>query len=498
MDLKRSIFDRSHDVKLSCDMGQLIPMFIDDVLPGDVYRVKTDSLLRLAPMLAPMMHKVNLYTHYFFVPNRLLWTNWEKFITGGEDGDDTTVAPYIDSPAQGGWSISSLADYFNIPPELPSIRVSALPFRAYGLIYNEWYRNQNLIDKVTVSTADGADITTNTDLLYRCWEKDYFTQCLPWTQRGDEVEINLGGTSDVSLKGTAPYTEQKGLNRTTGAAMNAAAFMTSAAGIVEDAVGTDMVLDPNGSLEVDLSEANPIGINTLRLAFQLQKWAEKQARGGARYIETILSHFGIRSPDARLQRPEFLGGGKASVIVSEVLQTSETDTTPQGNMAGHGFSAAGGHGFSKAFTEHGWIIGLLSIMPRTGYSQGIPRMYSRDDRFDYGWPALAHIGEQAVLNKEIYRNQGSPDGVFGYTPRYEEYRKKPSSIHGTFRDSMNYWHMAREFSGAPALDDTFVTADPTKRIFAAEDEAGCWVQMAHQVECARLLPKKGIPGYIDH
>ena len=491
----RSVFDLTHEVKFSCEMGKLVPIMLEEVVPGDTFKVKTDMMVRLAAMLAPMMHRVNVFTHFFFVPHRLLQTNWEPMITGGEDGEDATVMPTVSSGA-GGWAVGSLADYFGLPTGVANLSVLAYPFRAYNLIYNEWYRDQNLQSKVAVSLGDGADSTTSQTLLTRNWEKDYFTSALPWPQRGPSVSIPLGTSAPVIANdvadGNNKYLSIKDPNGTE------CALQTAAGYLLYNTVALNQT--PHTNMHADLSTATAATINDLRQGFQVQRWMEKAARGGSRLVETIFSHFGVRTSDARLQRPEFLGGGRSPIVVSEVLQTSATDAavTPQGNMAGHAFSAQRSHEFTKSFEEHGYIIGIMSIMPRTAYQQGVPRMWTRTSRLEFYWPEFAHLGEQAILNKEIYAGAASPTGVFGYAPRYDEYRSRFSRVAGQFRSTLNYWHMGRVFSSEPALNSAFVTSDPTKRICAVTEGDNCFVQLVNSVQAIRPIPSAGIPGRIDH
>lgn len=497
---RRSVFDLSHERKLSCDMGELIPIMCEEILPGDSFKTKTNMLIRLSPMLAPVMHRINVFTHFFFVPTRLLQSNWESFITGGAAGTDATAIPTISSGGSG-QGIGTLWDYFGLPTGAANQTVLAYPFRAYAMIYNEWYRDQNLQNKVAVSLGDGADSTTSMALLMRNWEKDYFTSALPWPQRGSAVSLPLGTSAPVERVSNAAAWELKIAGSNTDPANPIALGGHGVPSKLWDTSSTDLSFDPKSGLTANLSSATAATINDLRQAFQLQKWMERNARGGVRYVESILSHFGVRSSDARLQRPEFLGGGRSPVVVSEVVQTSGTGvsgSTVQGTLVGHGYSAQQSHEFSKSFEEHGYVLGIMSVMPRTAYSQGIPRMWNRSSRLDFFWPSFAHLGEQAILNKELYWAAASPAGVFGYAPRYEEYRQRESSVHGDFRDSLSYWHMGRIFGSEPALNSAFVTSDPTGRVFAAPSADNLWVQVLNEIQAIRPLPKKGIPGFLDH
>ena len=503
----RNLFDLSHEKKLTCSMGYLVPIMCEEILPGDKFKVNTDILVRLAPMLAPIMQNINVYTHYFFVPNRLLWDKWEDFITGGADGSDASVPPTIEITNA---TTSSLADYLGIPTGITNaLAVSALPFRAYNLVYNEWYRDENLQEPVTISLASGADTTTNTTLLRRCWQRDYFTNALPFQQRGDAVRLPLGNsaplktynvleTGEVGAR-SGNFVVQGGDNVLGLASKSSSSF--DPADNFNEATPAYTNFGGHYWLGADLSDATAATINDIRQAFQVQRWLEKNARAGARYVETILSHFNVRSSDARLQRPEYLGGGKSPIMISEVLQSSADDNqpTPLATMAGHGVSAQRSHQFKKFFEEHGFVIGLLSIMPRSGYFQGLARMWNRATRYDYYWPVFSHLGEDAVYNRELFA-QGTDDdsGVFGFQPRYQEYRRRYGTVHGDFRSSLKFWHLAREFESLPQLNAEFIECNPDTRIFAVQEGDHFWVELRNNISALRPIPVHGTPGFIDH
>lgn len=506
---KRNVFDLSHEVKLSCNFGQLVPFMCQEVVPGDTFKNQTELLIRVAPMIAPLMHRVNVYTHFFFVPNRLIWDDWEEFITGGNDGDSAPVypmTPLVSSVDKEG----SLADYLGYPtPTSLSYFASALPFRAYNLIWNEYYRDQNLQVESEFSHASGQDTKTSHELKYRCYEKDYFTSALPWTQRGGDVVLPMGSEANVVYDNPDGLLQRLVLDDGTPVPDDGLMEVThpNMAYMNGSAKTTEVNLDPNGTLKADLEGATTVTINELRRATRLQAWLERNAIGGARYIEQIFAHFGVKSSDSRLQRPEFLGGGKQPVMISEVLQTSQSttgqDASPLAQMAGHGIAVGQSNTFKKFFEEHGWVIGILSIMPRTGYQQGLPRQFTKADKFDYFWPEFAHLGEQPVFNYELYGAKGAFNSpamqeVFGYQSRYAEYKFIPNSSHGQFKTTLNYWHLDRIFAAQPTLSSDFVTCDPAKqdmnRIFAVEDvNDHFYVQLYNKLTALRPMPKFSTP-----
>lgn len=487
---KSNLFDLSHEKKLSLDMGNIYPMFMEEVLPGDRFKVSSEILIRMAPMLAPIMHRVNVYTHYFFVPYRLLWSEWEDFITGGPDGQLAPTFPYI--PYNDGsspyFAKGMLSDYLGIPPVpagmVGTININLLPFRAYNMIWNEYYRDQNLTDKVPIRTTggevNGEEIDYIVSILKRAWEKDYFTSALPWAQRGGTVGVPMQQESQPQ------FYELDGDPYNPGSAQN---LQSNTTGKLVSQDLTQLVMD----------SGNTVNINDLRTALNLQKWLERNARGGSRYIEQILSHFGVRSSDARLQRPEYLGGGVSPVVISEVLSTVGTTAAgieaPQGNMAGHGISVGRTNTFNRSFEEHGLVMGLISVLPRTAYQQGLERLWRKTDKFDYFWPEFAHLGEQEIKRSELYVDPaGDNNSTFGYQSRYAEYKYKASQVNGDFRDDLDFWHMGRKFASKPSLNADFVQADPTNRIYAVtEDVDHMYCQIYHNFKAIRPIPYYSIP-----
>lgn len=481
-------FDLSHDFKYSMNMGDLVPVLVQEVLPGDAFSVQTETLIRFAPLTAPVMHNIRVFTHYFFVPNRIVWPNWEDFISPDLSKEAPPAAPVLDF---GGAAISpgDLSDYIGLPTGVTNMGpVSAIPFAAYQMIYNEYYRDQNLIDPVEYTLINGQqNIGIFSSLVTqrkRAWQHDYFTSALPFAQKGPSVNIPIADFQDVAV-----YSNRAG---TGGVDWNNAQPASTKTYVATKQNGS--ASDTLWAETSDLS-AGSTSINDLRTAMRLQEWFEKAARGGSRYVEQLMVHWSVKSSDARLNRPEFLGGTRNPVIISEVLQTSETAETPQASMAGHGISAGSGKRIRYRAEEHGYIIGIQSIMPSTAYQQGLPRHFSRSSWEDYAWPTFAHLGEQEILNKELYvANDGENENVFGYIPRYSEYRYSPSRVSGDFRTTLAFWHLGRQFGNRPHLNKQFIEANPRQDIFAVQDETDkLWCHSYHKMRVNRKLPKYGTP-----
>ena len=558
--IQRSVFDRSHDYKTTLDAGYLIPFFVDEVLPGDTFKLRVNAFVRMNTLIAPFMDNVFMDTFFFFVPTRLVWDHWQRFCGEKKNPGDSTDFLIPSLSGTNKFAPETIFDYMGIPTlvslDPANTPINALPFRAYNLIYNEWFRDENLIDSVAVPTGDGPDDTDNYNLLKRAKRHDYFTSALPWPQKGPSVDVGLTGNAPIVGFGeshswsvtSSPYNSassnswQLGMDNGVGfqayldasgpEGVNLAHVLQhkSDSGwsevVVQDSTGAQLrdissIRGTNGSFYefnkahlypeegfspyADLSGVSAITINDLRQAFQIQKFYEKWARGGSRYTETLRVMFNVISPDARLQRPEYLGGTHSRVNVVPTAQTSSTDTvSPQSNLSAFGVLGDSAHGFNKSFVEHGYVIGLVCLRADITYQQGLNRMWSRRQLFDFYWPTLAHLGEQVVYNKEIYAQGTAEDnGVFGYQERYAEYRYKPSMITGKLRStdpqSLDVWHLAQKFDSLPKLNRDFIEENPPiRRVIAVQNEPQFFADFWFDLKTSRPMPVYSVPGLVDH
>lgn len=513
-DIQRSKFDCSHGYKTTLNAGLLIPVYVDEALPGDTFSLNMTAFARLATPLKPIMDTMWLESFFFFVPNRLIWENWQRF--NGEQDSPTDSVDYLIPQINDGISAGQdIYDYMGIPPgtDFSQLPINSLHLRAYNLIWHQFFRDENLQGAQYLTTDDGPDTALAYELLRRGKRHDYFTSCLPFPQKGEDVVIPLGNAAPVEYQ--FGNTVDRQIIRLPldgdGAPPSDVGISTlGGAGNLIDDNNTALALDPNGTLFANLSEATSATINQLRESFQIQKMYERDARGGTRYTEIIASHFGVTSPDARLQRPEYLGGGSTTVNITQVPQTSQSDpsgpdASPQGNLAGFGTAFANNHGFTKSFTEHGVLVGLVCVRADLTYQQGVKRMWSRQTRFDFYWPALSHLGEMEVLNKEIFVSNDPEidDAAFGYQERYAEYRYHPSMITGKFRstdpESLDIWHLSQDFATLPTLSNQFIQENPPiDRIIAVPDEPQFLFDSYFKLTKARPMPTYAVPGLIDH
>lgn len=545
IDIRRSTFDRSHSLKTSFNVGDIVPFFIDEVLPGDTFNVDTSKVVRLQTLLTPVMDNIYLDTYFFFVPNRLTWSHWKQF--NGENTESAWIPkteyeiPQITAPADTGWTVGTIADYLGVPTGVPNLSVSALPFRAYALVMNEWFRDENLSDPLVVPVDDATIAGVNTGtyvtdvakggLPYKAAKyHDYFTSCLPSPQKGPDVLIPSATSGNYpvvtmaqahdpggfTLSGSYPYS---------GSGNDALAVLSDGyLGAVTNGSNVGLVSGRSGSVGFDPTNlwalsSGGLGasINQLRMAFQIQKLYEKDARGGSRYIEILKSHFGVTSPDARLQRPEYLGGNRVPININQVVQQSATASgeTAQGTVTGMSVTTDTHSDFTKSFTEHGFVIGVMVARYDHTYQHGLERFWSRKDRFDYYWPVFANIGEQAVKNKEIYA-QGPAikdsagalidDQVFGYQEAWADYRYKPSRVTGEMRSqyeqSLDVWHLADDYSALPMLSDSWIREDKSNvdRVLAVTSAVSnqLFADIYIKNRTTRPMPMYSIPGLIDH
>jgi len=501
-EIPRAKFKRDSNLHTTLDAGNLVPIFVDEVLPGDTFIMREHMFGRLATPLKPLMDNMYLDTFYFFVPSRLVWDNFQKFHGEQKNPGDSTDFT-IPTITLNNASNQSVYDYLGLPTLVNAdIEINALPLRAMNLIWNEWFRDQNLQDSLTVETDNGPDLQSQYVLLKRGKRHDYFTSCLPFPQKGADVLLPLGSSAPVVSNGTAPsFTFGASSERSLFSAVGATnSVIYSGATIAVQGQAKFM----NSGLQADLTNATAATINAIREAFQVQKLFERDARGGSRYTEIIRSHFGVTSPDSRLQRPEYLGGSSQRVGVTPVANTTGTIDAPQGELSGIGTVGLDGRGFTSSFTEHGYILGFVCLRADLNYQQGLNKMWSRQTRFDFYYPALAHLGEQAVLNKEIYaQGTAADEQVFGYQERFAEYKYKPNLITGKFRSndpqSLDIWHLAQDFSALPTLSEDFIVENPPiDRVIAVPTEPHLILDCYFDLDCVRPMPMYSVPGLVDH
>lgn len=567
--IQRSVFDRSHDYKTTLDAGYLVPFFVDEVLPGDTFKLRVNAFVRMNTLIAPFMDNVFMDTFFFFVPTRLVWDHWQRFCGEQQKPGDSTDFLIPSLAGTNTFASETIFDYMGIPTSVAldpaNTPINALPFRAYNLIYNEWFRDENLIDSVPVPTGDGPDDIVNFNLLKRAKRHDYFTSALPWPQKGPSVDVGLTGNAPVvgfdlqqhwnitnsldypeltdgwtlGAPASIPSSDNQYIGGQFGGSIGhgntAQIWMSGRNSVASGYSQITRQIDENKSRGLtsltgrsessgfynfsqayispsdqfapyaDLSGVSAISINDLRQAFQIQKFYEKWARGGSRYTETLRVMFNVISPDARLQRPEYLGGTHSRVNVVPTAQTSSTDSvSPQSNLSAFGVLGDCAHGFNKSFVEHGYVIGICCLRADITYQQGLNRMWSRRQLFDFYWPTLAHLGEQVVYNREIY-TQGTADdnGVFGYQERYAEYRYKPSMITGKLRSSdpqtLDVWHLAQKFDTLPKLNKDFIEENPPiARVIAVQNEPQFFADFWFDLKTSRPMPVYSVPGLVDH